>query len=278
MTLLYHEIRKGGNSKLIRNKNQKWVFLHGLMGFGRNWLGVVQKMSAQDEILMPDLRGHGKSFQAPLGQYGLDDYVADLNFLVEKLQWSSFIVVGHSMGGRIALHWAHKNPERFEGLVLEDIGPDPKPDPTGFFKRLFQEIPTPFSSLQEAKRFLLEDFANNPDFQDAGGRSLALFLLTNIHESPQGWTWRFQPEAMLETLEKGRRPSQWSLWETLTCPALVIRGSLSQVLSREVFEKMLQTCRKCQGVEIPRSGHWVHAQAPEAFVTALNSWYENLVT
>lgn len=140
MTLLYHEIRKGGNSKLIRNKNQKWVFLHGLMGFGRNWLGVVQKMSAQDEILMPDLRGHGKSFQAPLGQYGLDDYVADLNFLVEKLQWSSFIVVGHSMGGRIALHWAHKNPERFEGLVLEDIGPDPKPDPTGFSKDFFRRF------------------------------------------------------------------------------------------------------------------------------------------
>lgn len=99
-----------------------WVFLHGLMGYLHNWASVIRSLDATEKCLTYDQRGHGQSFKPAQG-YAAKDYAEDLKLIIDELGFKKIILVGHSMGGRNALHFASAYPERIEKLVIEDIGP-----------------------------------------------------------------------------------------------------------------------------------------------------------
>src|SRR5512135_2152018 len=90
---------------LGNEKGAKVVFLHGLMGSGVNWRKIAQSLEADYQVLIFDQRGHGRSFQ-PSSGYAPEDYANDLALILEELRWEKILLVGHSMGGRNALHFA----------------------------------------------------------------------------------------------------------------------------------------------------------------------------
>lgn len=271
----YQIIQGGGQTispeESIDSHFTRVVFLHGLMGFGLNWRRIASSLDKQYVCLLFDQRGHGKSIK-PQSNYSPKDYADDLELIRQELQWENFCLVGHSMGGRNALVYAYMFPSRVSKLVIEDIGPEAKPEAIQYYTSLIESIPTPFSSKQAAKEWLLNDFTKTP-FGRSGGTTLGHYLYTNIVERPDGKAdWRFSKQAIIETVQKGRAQDHWLEWEGLTMPSLIIRGSHSTDLSQPIYEEMLRRLPHAKGQVIEGAGHWVHFDKPLEFITVLQDF------
>lgn len=246
--------------------------MHGLMGYGMNWRRIVTALKPTEQILTFDQRGHGKSWKPQTG-YAAEDYAEDLYLITEELGWEHFILVGHSMGGRNALEFASRFPEKVDRLIIEDIGPDSDSSAPDFYRWLFGVIPTPFDNKLKAKEFFLNEFKIRVRDRVDSPDTLGLYLYSNINELPDGKAdWRFSPDAMISTVSQGIAKDRWDQIRALSMPTLLIRGEKSKLLSREVFERVLMQNPKVEGVEISNAGHWVHSDQPEEFLGVIRKF------
>ena len=97
------------------------LFIHGLTGSSRNWAHLVDMLNTDHRILVPDLHGHGASAK-PMGDYSLSAHAATLRDLLDRLGIDQVTLVGHSLGGGIAMQFCYLFPERVERLVLVASG------------------------------------------------------------------------------------------------------------------------------------------------------------
>jgi esterase len=244
-------------------KSPPLVFLHGLMGSANNFRRIASDLKDHFYILCLDQRGHGKSFKPTTG-FDPKDYANDLFQIMNDLGWSKISLVGHSMGGRNAIQFAYDYPQLLEKLVIEDIGPQARPDSILKIEKLLQSIPTPFESKLEAKHFFTNQF--RPQI-------LGSYLYTNIEQKADGKAdWRFSLPAILESIRRGRGVARWSEFEQLKMPVLVIRGENSEDLKEDELEEMKLRNPKIQVKVIQKAGHWVHFDQPQQFTQALKDF------
>ncbi len=97
------------------------LFIHGLLGTNQNWTHLVSCLEAAHRVLLPDLFGHGAS-DKPMGDYSLGAHAATLRDLLDELEIERVTLVGHSLGGGIALQFCYLFPERVDRLVLVASG------------------------------------------------------------------------------------------------------------------------------------------------------------
>jgi pimeloyl-ACP methyl ester carboxylesterase len=97
------------------------VFLHGMLGSRRSWAGLVDDLAADHLVLAPDLFGHGDSAK-PVGDYSLGAFAGTLRDLLDTLDLGQVILIGHSLGGGIAMQFAYLFPDRVQALVLVSSG------------------------------------------------------------------------------------------------------------------------------------------------------------
>ncbi|MNJ92820.1 Non-heme chloroperoxidase [compost metagenome] len=250
---------------------RKWVFLHGLMGYGQNWRKIVSALEETEQCLVYDQRGHGKSFQ-PAEGYGPEDYADDLKMIVDELGWDQFILVGHSMGGRNVLNFASRFPEMLTHLVIEDIGPETAPNAHEYYEYLLNLVPTPFPSRAAAKDFFNGEFQRTAKTREKV-EVMAGYFYANMEEKPDGTVdWRFSKHGIIESVKSGRNRDRWDEIKGLTVPTLLVRGENSNELSRENYLKMLASNPMIKGVEIPGAGHWVHSDQSQAFIDVLKTF------
>lgn len=261
-----------------------WIFLHGLMGSGQNWRRIVKEIQARSgdsqRLLTFDQRGHGKSFHAE--GYLLEDFAADVKMFVDQMGWAKVILVGHSLGARVALEFSNSYPQHVLGLVMSDMDPGPKKGIRTYYETMLGLVPTPFATRESAQEFFLLHFP--AAFRAALGEfenltTLGSFLHSNLQEQANGQLdWRFDREGVLSSVEQGRGTDQWAQWESLQVPALVVRGEKSETLSPADFVRMgrghsaLQASGAAHSqdrLEIANAGHWVHADAPVEFSDAI---------
>lgn len=239
------------------NNSPKLVFLHGLMGFGSNWKTFAKHFEAHYQSLLFDQRGHGRSFQ-PTHGYRLEDYVFDLEQILNELRWSKVILIGHSMGARVAARMSFLHPTRVEKLIMVDMGPQSNVTSMVSIEEKIKMVPVPFSSREEARSFF-----DGPFLQKYKSETLKQFFYANL-ESKNGeeMTWRFFLPGILETLWQSRTVSQWEDFESFQMPTLLVRGERSLDFSQELYEDVLTRNPNVQGVVVPGAGHWVHAEKP----------------
>lgn len=250
---------------------RRWVFLHGLMGFSGNWRKIISALEGTERCLSYDQRGHGRSLKPETG-YAPENYAQDLLGILDELGWDKIILVGHSMGARVAFYFAAHHPERVEKLVIEDIGPAVQPDNLAYYENLLGGIPTPFASREEAKNFLMGDFLRTARTKERA-EILAQFFYANMEEKGPGVVdWRFSKEAILESVRSAHRRDYWEEIRRLSVPTLLIRGETSAELARQDYEEMLASNKMMKGVEIPGAGHWVHSDQPQAVIRALKQF------
>ena len=256
---------------LGNDQKPKLVFLHGLLGSGNNWRKITTSLKDDYHMLIFDQRGHGRSFQPEYG-YAPEDYAGDLHKILEELGWNRIHLVGHSMGGRNALAYAHRYPETLISLTIEDIGPTSDRDNVDKIERLLGLVPTPFTGRNEAREFFENDFPKRL-MGNERATTLANYFYTNIAEQPDGsFSWRFSLDGVLKSLAEGRAKDRWDEVEQLKGPVLWIRGEHSEDLTREVFDQVLKRNPKIQGVEVKDSGHWVHFDQVEEFTQILSDF------
>lgn len=251
-----------------KDSSPKLVFLHGIMGQGRNWGSIAKKFSQKYQCLIFDQRGHGQSHQPDKG-YEIDDYVEDLKSLMLEVGWQAPVrVVGHSMGGRVALMFAEKYPKWVKQLVIVDIGPSSNWQSMASILDKLESVPVPFNSRGEARAYL-----EGPFTEKYKSPMLMEFFYSNLVSRNDQYDWVFSKSAIRQTLELARYKDYWAEFKNLKMPTLFVRGGNSSDLSQEDYEKVLANNPHIQGEVVEGAGHWVHAEKPRETLALIDNFF-----
>ena len=240
------------------------VCLHGLRAYGHWFDELAVVVSDRYRVLALDQRGRGETDWAADGDYTREAYVSDVEAFVETFQLDRFILIGHSMGGLNAIHYAARHPERVLALGILDIGPEIDPAGMQRIRAELGETPARFDSLQAAKAFLK---MRHPKASEENRQTRLTWMLK---EGSDGRiAWRID-QAIFDPNLKPDDPQQtWDLLSQIRCPTLILRGGESDVLSVDTCQKMLTRIPDGRWVDIPGAGHMVLEDNPEACNAAL---------
>ena len=245
------------------------VLLHGITGHARTWDHLGSTLQPAFRVIALDQRGHGDSQWAPGGDYSVGAMAGDLGCLADYLGLGRFLLLGLSMGGRVAIAFAGTHPDRVARLVIVDIGPDIAPPGMERIRSTIGSVPERFATEDEA---LVHARRANPLYAEA---ELRRRLTHGLTRSPDGMlAWKYD-RAIREMMRQGTRREAMNLWEPLariTCPTLLVRGAESDILSPEIAKRMLASLPDGRLVEIPGAGHTVPGDQPAAFAAAVHSF------
>jgi esterase len=237
------------------------VLLHGLFGSARNW-GAVQKALAGDyRVVALDLRNHGASPHAPGMDYAAQ--AADVAETLATLGIERAAVLGHSMGGKVAMMLALMQPESIERLIIADIAPRPYPPALRAVVAAMQALPLHAGlTRQEADQALLGAVPEAP---------IRSFLLQNLRFEATPPSWRIGlreiAAAMPEIEDFAPPPSA-----RFEGPVLAMAGALSPYIRTEDHAAFRAIFPLISFASIPRAGHWLHAENPEGFLAELRDF------
>lgn len=254
------------------------VLVHGSRLHAHVWNHFSRRFSERYHVIALDQRGHGDSDRDPKGRYDHETMARDANAALESLGIARVVIVGHSLGGRVAMRFAGLFPEKLAGLVVVDSAPDLDARGTTRISLDVQQQDWSFASVAEYERVLQRQYAvTKPDLlaklavhwtrRRADGR-YELKLDPGFMKARQG----VSPEAAKEWSEQEAK-HLWAALAQLPCPALVMRGAASDVMSAEVADKMVDDVIPNAVLEtIARAGHSVMLDNPEAFEKALTGF------
>ncbi|MBR0651686.1 alpha/beta fold hydrolase [Roseomonas terrae] len=234
------------------------ILLHGLFGAGQNWGGIRRALAPRFRVLTPDLRNHGTSPRA-----AAMDYATMAEDIVETMHaagLSRAAVLGHSMGGKVAMALALAHPDRVERLVVADIAPIRyKPTLRGYIDAM-QAVPLrPGLTRKDA------DAALAAAVPEAGIRAFLLQSL-RFEEDPPSWRLGLPELAAAMPVIEDFDPPAGARYDG---PVLVMGGALSPYIRPEHHDAFRALFPHATFATVPKAGHWIHAENPQGFLEAL---------
>jgi len=245
------------------------VFLHGITGHARTWDDEARLLAGRYRVLVLDQRGHGDTDPAPDGDYSDDALLGDLTAFADALGLRRCTLVALSLGGRVAINFAGTHPARVERLVIVDIGPEIAPVGRARVGALMAGAPERFESVEDVITHMR---ANAPLYTEAMLRHRAQHAVRPLPGG--GFTWKYD-RALREAIRQGRMrvPADlWAQWRAITCPTLLVRGALSDILSDETAKRMVDELPAARLVVVPGAGHTVPGDQPAAFQSLLREF------
>lgn len=250
---------------------------HGLRDHAHNWDWVAARFAASHHVLAPDFRGHGDSDWSRDGAYALFDYVRDLAEIIDALAIAEIDLVGHSLGGHIALRYAAAFPERVRSLVVIEgielpIVRDQRSSPTPFPKRLRLwiddrqktrgRLPRHYATIEDAQARMADQ---HPAIDPQTIAHLTRHGL--IAEAGKGLRWKFDPRC------RGRAPDDADgrdldeILDAITAPTLLAYGEASWIPLPPPERR--DRLRHHHLLTFPGASHWLHHQSRDTFLAAL---------
>ena len=244
------------------------VLLHGYTGHCRSWDAFAKVMTKQYRVLALDQRGHGETEWAPADQYGTMEMVADLDAFVSALRLESFVLLGLSMGGMVAIAYAGTRPVQLARLVIVDIAPEIAVEG---IQNIQQSVARSdiFDSVEDAFRRARADNPVPPE-----GHHYDRVRASLMRTDEGKWTYRYD-RALRDPGNQRLRLAVEEGWDSVASfnvPTLLIRGEYSPLLSRDVADKFVSIAKNSQLVEVPGSGHPVPLDKPEGFLDAIQTF------
>jgi esterase len=229
------------------------VIAHGLYGSARNWAGMARRLSSGREVIAVDMRNHGTSPRATVQGYA--DMAADLAEVLAGLGPGTDLL-GHSMGGKAAMQMALTHPGPLRRLVVADIAPVAYGhDQSRHAEAMLGLDLTGLTTRGEADRRLAA-VVTDPALR-------AFFLQSLDLSAPGGPRWRLNLPVLLAEM-----PGivGWpGTGGSFPGPALFLSGADSGYVRPEHRPAIRALFPKSRFARIPGAGHWLHAEAPEAF-------------
>ena len=236
------------------------VILHGLLGSTDNWRSMSRRLGAHYKVFAIDLRNHGRSPHSDIFDY--DVMTADLREFMEQQALRRIMLLGHSMGGKVAMQFAIDYSEQVDKLVIVDIAPKPyEPSQRYLLKALRSLDLTRYKSFADVDAALAAKVSSE---------SLRQFLLKNLARDENGrLRWKIHLAAIdrnYDKLGRGVAPER-----TFDKPTLFIRGARSNYIEDDDAPLIRQMFPQAEIATLPQVGHWIHVDAPEKFFqTVLN--------
>ena len=237
------------------------VILHGLFGMSDNWLTIAKELSTSYHCYLLDMRNHGRSSKSDTLTY--DDMVEDVYEFLTDFGLRTVSLIGHSMGGIVAMRFAFEYSHRVEKLVVVDIAPKSYPAMHQNILSGLKSIPIEkINSRNEANEYLKEYVPSGKTRQ---------FLLKNLYRKENGlYAWRINLDAIYtHASDIGRGIPLNHIYEN---PTLFIRGENSDYILPDDQAKIIRIFPKAKIIDIEGASHWVHAEKPDEFIKALLSF------
>ena len=253
------------------------ILIHGFGNEAHIWDDFAPRVAEHYRVIAISLRGHGDSDWDPERRYDYTDHLADLEAITAQLGIERMVLVGHSLGGRVAMLYAGRHPEQLAGLVIVDSAPELDIRGTTRIRMEVADHQAPvFSSITEYENLLAHNYpAATPEAlrrmarnglkqNEDGDYELKMDTAYRGVDGP-----RLSPEALVSREEEHTR-NMWTGLEKLPCATLVVRGAASDVMSPEVADRMVEeVLPKGTLAVVPQSGHSVMTDNPDGFAEAV---------
>jgi pimeloyl-ACP methyl ester carboxylesterase len=233
------------------------VILHGLFGFSDNWKSQAKVLANYFRVIVVDLRNHGRSEWADLHSY--EAMANDVIETMDVLNLSQFNVIGHSMGGKVAMHLAQAYPDRLLKTIVVDMGVKSYPMHHQDLIEAIKSVPIEtITARSQVNTFLTNKIP------EEGVRQ---FLLKNLYWIERGkLAWRMN----IDVLEANMHLILDALPEIeVLCPTLFIKGAESSYILEADYEAIENIFLDSEIHTINEAGHWVHADSFEEFLESV---------
>jgi pimeloyl-ACP methyl ester carboxylesterase len=251
------------------------VLVHGGRDHARNWDWVAERLRDRWHIITPDLRGHGDSQWSQDGSYAMPGYIYDLALLVHQRQLAPVTLIGHSLGGNIAIRYAGIFPTQVRRLVaIEGLGLSPK----AMAERLARPLAERMRLWIEAQRSLAR---RTPRRYESIEDAIARMREANKHLSPAQaghltchgvnqnedgtYSWKFDPYLNVFPPVDVAVADVERLWASVACPTLLVYGKQSWA-SNPLEDGRARHFTNARVVMVENAGHWVHHDQTDFFV------------
>ncbi len=246
---------------------QPLMLLHGIARVAHTFDHLAPHFSKRYHVIAVDMRGHGDSGWSAETAYLVEDYVQDIERLIEHLGLRNLVLWGNSTGGRVAQVYAALHPDLVSAVIVEDVGPErPSAISEGRAKRMAQEE-SGWASTDEllaklatdyprTDRLLLQGLAQHGSRQRADGRVI----------------WKRDP-----AINKGFVPTElWRFVQNIKAPIIYILGGASTIVPAETQARLRRTLRQAEIVTMPGLGHYPSEERPPEFLAIVDRFLESV--
>ena len=254
MSSLYSKTEGSGQPLLI---------FHGFLGMSDNWKTLATQFADHFEVHALDLRNHGRSLQSE--EFSYEIMAQDVYDYCKAHDLGNINIIGHSMGGKVAMLLAAIHPDLVSKLIVADIGPK-------FYRQHHQDILAGLNAVDfsiKPSRSDVEEIMKKfiPDF---GTRQ---FLMKNLYwVEPGQLAFRFNLAVFNHKMDEIGVPLPDNL--VFDKPTLFIRGGNSNYILDSDFENIKKHFPIAIIETIPNAGHWLHAENPAEFYKKVTSFLE----
>ena len=253
------------------------ILVHGGRDHCRSWDAVARALRADWHVMAPDLRGHGDSAWSNDGNYSMSAYVFDLAQLVHAQGHGPVNIVGHSLGGNIALRFAGLYPQELNRLiVMEGLGPAPQlraereARDFGERARSWIEQKRALASRRQRQYRSIDEAAvrlrlANPRLSPEQAHELTVH---GVNENADGsYSWKYDEHVRLDPPSDLSGAEQHELWGRITCPTMLAYGRKSWA-SNPATDGRAGYFKNCAVAVFDDAGHWMHHDCLDEFVSA----------
>lgn len=253
-------VREKGEGKFV------CLLIHGFGEGGYIWDEFANYLVTWCRVISIDLRGHGNSGWHNAGNYTIEAHVSDVMHVIEMLCLDKIVLVGHSLGGNVAIRIADKIKRRVVALVVVDCGLGENGDVWSVVRAQLKDQMRPYKSIDDYVAWL------------ASRRPLpAIDMLSSLAESALRQRADFEFELRYDpALGDMDDPNSEeddlmlrAVLKRIACPVLIVRGAGSAVLSRNTADEMMQLLHCGQMAVVPMAGHSVMIDNPNGFVASV---------
>jgi esterase len=229
------------------------MMLHGLFGSASNMQIVGRQIATQRPVILPDLRNHGRSPHADDVSY--QAMAEDILRLMDKLGCEHTDLLGHSMGGKVAMWLAINYPDRVNHLIVADISP------VTYANRFVQII----SAMQKVDLEKLGDRQQADEClaEYLSDASLRGYLLQNLVRDDDQWSWRINLGQLASNIECIMEFPETSA--EFAKPVLFIKGESSDYISPAYEDALYRLFPLAEIQVVKNAAHWIYAEQPQTF-------------
>ncbi|SNS44947.1 Pimeloyl-ACP methyl ester carboxylesterase [Ekhidna lutea] len=228
------------------------IIMHGVFGSSDNWQTLGKVFAENFKVYLVDLRNHGNSPHSD--EFDYDVMVKDVVELMDDEGLPKALILGHSMGGKVAMHLATEHSEKVDKLIVVDIAPK-------YYPPHHQQIFDGFHSVD------LDNLENRKDADEQMSKVIAnmgvrQFILKNLDRKKDGsFAWKLNVDAIQKAIEKVGEGIEGSVsFEGVT---LFIAGGKSDYITESDHDLIREHFPKAVIATVKDAGHWVHAEKPK---------------